>query len=156
MTSHQTFMAADPDQVAATLNQLIQTCKDGESGFASAAMAVEEPSLQRLFQSFSQQRTEFVAELELEVRRLAQDPVQSGHATAALRRSWMDLKAGIVGWSDGQVIAETERNEDQALDTYEKALQSALPQDLRVMVERQLTQLREARQQLRSLEGSQR
>ena len=112
MTGQQDRFAADSvDAVASTLNQLIQTCRDGENGFASAATAVEEPSLRRLFQSYSQQRTEFAAELELEVRRLAQDPVQSGHASAALHRSWLDIKAGLVGRSDGLVIQECEQEE---------------------------------------------
>jgi uncharacterized protein (TIGR02284 family) len=151
----QTFAAAAMvDEVASTLNQLIQSCKDGESGFASAAKAVEAPALRRLFQSFSQQRAEFAAELELEVRRLAQDPIQSGHAIAALHRSWMDIKAGIVGRGDGQVIRESEWGENHAIHSYEKALGTPLPQDLRLIVERQSSQMIEAREQIRSLERS--
>jgi uncharacterized protein (TIGR02284 family) len=108
--------------------------------------------LRRLFQSYSQQRTEFAAELELEVRRLAQDPVQSGHASAALHRSWLDIKAGLVGRSDGLVIQECEQEEETALGNYEQALDSPLPNDLRIIVERQFGQIKEAHEQIRSLE----
>jgi uncharacterized protein (TIGR02284 family) len=154
MGSEKTFMAGSVDEVASTLNQLMQTCRDGEHGFASAAMAVEQPALRRLFESYSQQRAEFAAELELEVRRLAQDPIKSGHASAALHRSWLDIKAGIVGRSDKEVISECERGEVVALRNYAKALDSPLPQDLRLMVERQFTQVTEAHDQIRSLERS--
>jgi uncharacterized protein (TIGR02284 family) len=146
------FAAGSVDEISSTLNQLIQTCRDGENGYASAAVAAEETTLQRLFQSYSQQRTEFAAELDLEVRRLAQNPVQSGHASAALRRSWLDIKAGIVGRSDGQVIHECEQEEATALEIYERALDSPLPNDLRLIVERQFTQIKEAQDQIRSLE----
>jgi uncharacterized protein (TIGR02284 family) len=139
-------------ETAATLNQLIQTCKDGEHGFRAAAEAVEDSNLRRLFESYSQQRAEFGAELQLEIRRIGGDPVQSGHATAALHRSWMDIKAGITGWDEGTIIADCERGEEIALGYYEKALASGLPADLQVIVERQFLQIKGAHAQICSLE----
>jgi uncharacterized protein (TIGR02284 family) len=140
------------DETASTLNQLIQTCKDGEAGFLAAAEGVEDLNLRRLFESYCQQRAEFAAELQLEVRRLAEDPVESGHAMAALHRGWMDIKAGITGRDEGTIISECERGEDIAVRHYEKALDSGLPADLRVMVERQFLLVKEAHDQIRSLE----
>jgi len=150
-------MAQDPtaeslDEVASALNQLIQVCKDGESGFQTASSEVKDTNLQRLFESYAQQRAEFAAELQLEVRRLARDPVDSGHATAALHRGWMDLKAGITGRDDAAVVSEAERGEDLAMRAYRKALNSDLPSDLRVLVERQFVQVKEAHDHVRSLE----
>jgi uncharacterized protein (TIGR02284 family) len=150
-------MALDPtaeslDEVASALNQLIQICKDGESGFQAAASEVKDTNLQRLFESYAQQRAEFAAELQLEVRRLARDPVDSGHATAAVHRGWMDLKAGITGRDDAAVISEAERGEDLAMGAYRKALNTDLPSDVRVLVERQFVQVKEAHDHVRSLE----
>lgn len=144
--------AESQDETASTLNQLIQTCKDGENGFQSAAQAVEDPNLKRLFESYWQQRAEFAAELQLEVRRLAEDPVDSGHATAALHRGWMDLKAEVSDRSEGDIIEECERGEDVAVQAYEKALGSDLPRDIRIIVERQFLQVKAAHDQIRSLE----
>ena len=155
MNQPQALTSASLDEAGSTLNQLIQTCKDREAGFASAALAVQEPTLRRLLQSYSQQRSEFAAELELEVRRMAQDPVQSGHPSAAVHRAWLDIKAGIIGRSDGEAISQLERAEDRSIDDYQKALESALPQDLRLIIDRQLTQMKEVREQLQSLEQSQ-
>ncbi|MFL5403921.1 MAG: ferritin-like domain-containing protein [Gemmatimonadales bacterium] len=150
-------MVQDPttkgvDEVASTLNQLIQICKDGESGFRAAASETKEANLSRLFESYAQQRAEFGAELQLEVRRLARDPVDSGHAAAALHRSWIDIKAGITGRDDGVVISEAERGEDLAVRAYRKALNTDLPADVRVLVERQFVQVQEAHDHVRSLE----
>jgi len=144
--------AGGVDDISSTLNQLIQTCKDGEKGFAEASEAVSDPNLRRLFESYSQQRSEFAAELALEVRRLGKDPAEGGHAAAALHRGWMDIKAAVSGRDEGAIITECERGEDVAVKTYQEALASALPGDLKALVERQFLKVQEAHDQVRSLE----
>jgi uncharacterized protein (TIGR02284 family) len=142
------------DQTASTLNELIQTTKDAENGFRAAAESVEDSNLGHLFESYAQQRAEFAAELQLEVRRLAQDPVETGHASTALHRGWLDIKAGLTGRDEATVIAECERGEDAAERVYRKALASELPDDIRMMVQRQFTEVQEAHDHIRSLERS--
>lgn len=144
--------AGSVDDVASTLNQLIQTCKDGEEGFQAAAAGVDDLNLQHLLESYSQQRSEFAAELQTEVRRLAQDPAESGHVAAALHRSWIDIKSVVTGRDEAAIIGECERGEDATVKAYEQALTSALPQDLRAVVERQFVKIKEAHDQIRSLE----
>jgi uncharacterized protein (TIGR02284 family) len=140
------------DAVASTLNQLVQTCKDGEQGFQAAAQGVDDPNLQRLFESYGQQRGEFAAELQLEVERLDQEPAESGHLSAALHRGWMNIKAAVSGRDEGAIISECERGEDLAVRAYQEALATELPPDLRGLVERQLVKIKEAHDQIRSLE----
>ena len=140
------------DDVASTLNQLIHTCKDGEQGFQAAAAGVDDLNLQHLLESYSQQRSEFAAELQVEVERLAQDPAQSGHLSASLHRGWMNIKSVVTGRDEAAIIAECERGEDVAVSAYQAALDSALPQDLRAVVERQFLKVKEAHDQIRSLE----
>jgi uncharacterized protein (TIGR02284 family) len=140
------------DEVASTLNQLIQTCKDGENGFKVAAQAVDDVNLQHLLESYSQQRSEFAAELESEVKRLHQDPAEAGHLAAALHRGWMDIRSLATGRDEAAIIAECERGEDVAVKAYEEALGSGLPTDLRALVERQFLKVKEAHDQIRSLE----
>jgi uncharacterized protein (TIGR02284 family) len=140
------------DDVASTLNQLVQTCKDGEQGFQAAAAGVDDLNLQRLLESYSQQRSEFAAELQLEVERLAQDPAQSGHLSASLHRGWINIKSVVAGREESAIIAECERGEDVAVAAYQEALSSPLPQDLRAIVERQFVKIKEAHDQIRSLE----
>jgi uncharacterized protein (TIGR02284 family) len=140
------------DQTASTLNELIQTSRDGENGFRAAAESVEDSNLRRLLESYAQQRAEFVAELQLEVRRLAQDPVDTGHAAAALHRGWLDIKASLTGRDEAAVIAECERGEDIAVGVYQKALDSDLPADLRMVVQRQFLEVQQAHDHIRSLE----
>ncbi len=140
------------DDVASTLNRLIQTCKDGENGFKVAAQSVDDLNLQHLLQSYSQQRSEFAAELQSEVQRLDQEPARAGHLAAALHRGWMDIKSLAAGRDEAAIIAECERGEDVAVKAYEQAMGSELPADLRALVERQFFKVKEAHDQIRSLE----
>ena len=139
---------------ASTLNELVQTCKDGENGFRAAAESVPDSNLRHLLESYAQQRAEFAAELQQELRRLAENPADSGHAAAALHRTWMDIKAGLTSRDEAAIIAECERGEDVAVQAYRKALDSDLPADLRVIVERQFVEVKDAHDHLRSLERS--
>src|SRR4051812_47729000 len=142
------------DQIASTLNELIQTSKDGENGFRAAAESVDDSNLRHLLESYAQQRAEFAAELQLEVRRLAHDPVDTGHAKAALHRSWLEIKAGVAGRDEAGVIAECERGEQAAASAYRQALESELPDDLRTIVQRQFVEVEQTQDHLRSLERS--
>jgi uncharacterized protein (TIGR02284 family) len=66
----------------------------------------------------------------------------------------MEIKAGLTGHDEAAIIAECERGEDVAVRAYKKALDSDLPNDLRVMVERQFVEVKDAHDHLRSLERS--
>jgi uncharacterized protein (TIGR02284 family) len=135
------------------LDDLIKTCKDGESGFRAAAEAVSDSNLRHLFESYAQQRAEFAAELQRELRRLADDePADSGHASAALHRGWIDVKATLTGRDEAAIIAECERGEDVAVQAFRKALDSELPSEIRVLVERQFLEVKDAHDHIRSLE----
>ncbi len=140
------------DASASTLNQLLQTCRDGEQGFQAAAQGVDDPNLQHLFESYAQQRGEFAAELEQEVERLGGKPAEGGHLTAALHRGWTNIKSVVTGRDEGAIITECERGEDIAVRAYQEALGTSLPQDLKAIVERQLLKIKEAHDQVRSLE----
>jgi uncharacterized protein (TIGR02284 family) len=144
--------SAGLEDVVSRLNQLIHTCKDGENGFRTAALAAHDQELRRLFESYSQQRAEMAAELQLEIRRLARDPVDSGHTAAALHRAWMDIVAGVTGRDDSTLIGEAQRGEQTALAAYQKALEENLPAALRAVIERQLLDVQRAHNHLQSLD----
>jgi uncharacterized protein (TIGR02284 family) len=144
--------AGSVDAVRSTLNRLIRTCIDGQKGFQSAAENVSDLNLKRLFESYAQQRTEFAAELRRELGRVGEEPTDTGHASAALHRGIMDVKSAVSGGDEGTIISECERGEDLAAEEYESALQTALPEDLRNLVERQFSGIKEAHDQVRSLE----
>jgi uncharacterized protein (TIGR02284 family) len=145
-------MAVDNDDTISTLNDLIETCKDGQDGFRSAAGGVRDGELKTLFHAYSQQRAQFAAELQGEVRRLGGDPEKTGSTAAALHRGWIDIKSAVTGEDEGAIISECERGEDSAVRNYEDALRRELPSDVRSIIERQFRQVKEAHDRIRGLE----
>lgn len=145
-------MAMTNDHVISTLNNLIETCKDGQQGFLQAADSIKNPEIRALFRTYSQQRAQFLTELQAEVRRMGGDPADSGSVAGALHRGWINLKAAITGQSEKAIIAEAERGEDSAVRNYEEARQTGLPPAIQSIVERQYIQVKSAHDRVRALE----
>ncbi|HEV2912814.1 MAG TPA: PA2169 family four-helix-bundle protein [Pyrinomonadaceae bacterium] len=146
-------MATDTENVVSTLNNLIETCKDGQNGFQTAAEGVRNGDLKTLFHTYSQQRAQFAVELQTEVRRLGGDPEKTGSLAATLHRGWIDIKSAITGEDENAVISECERGEDSAVRNYQDALaDERLPADIRSIVQRQFAEIKEAHDRIRSLE----
>ena len=144
---------ADNDNVISVLNNLIETCKDGQNGFQTAAEGIKRSDIKSLFYQYSQQRAQFAGELQNEVRRLGGDPEQTGSVAATLHRGWINIKSAVTGEDENAVLAECERGEDSAVSNYKDALQDAnLPSDVRMVVERQYAQVQEAHDRIRNLE----
>ncbi|HEX8652338.1 MAG TPA: PA2169 family four-helix-bundle protein [Pyrinomonadaceae bacterium] len=145
-------MATDKDDVISTLNNLIETCKDGQNGFQAAADGVKNSELKTLFHTYSRQRAQFAGELQAEVRRLGGDPEQTGSVAATLHRGWINIKSAVTGEDEAAVISECERGEDSAVRNYQDAINGGLPADVGTIVERQYTQVKEAHDRIRALE----
>lgn len=141
-------MATD---VVDTLNDLIETCKDGENGFRECADNVNSAHLKTLFNTFAMHCAQSASELQAEVRGLGGDPERRGSVSAALHRGWIDVKTAITGKDEDAVLAECERGEDVAVESYEKALKEDLPPAIRAIVERQYRGTLEHRDRVRAL-----
>ena len=145
-------MATESKEVIRTLNNLIETCRDGQEGFRQAAEAVEDRELQSLFDSYSRQRSQFISDLQAEVRRLGGAPDEGGSVAGALHRGWINLKSAVTGRDRHAIVSEVERGEDSAVRNYEEALEEDLPTDVLPLIERQYAQIVQAHDRVRLLE----
>ena len=144
---------ASNEEVISTLNGLIETCRDGQNGYQTAADGVRNSELKSLFYAYGQERAGFVGELQDEVRRLGGDPENTGSVAATLHRGWINIKSAVTGEDEAAVLAECERGEDSAVSNYKDALADAnLPTDVRAIIERQYAQVQEAHDRVRNLE----
>lgn len=110
---------------SSSLNDLIETLKDGQEGFRAAAADVQSSELKTLFSELSLQRSKFVGELQTLVRSLTgEEPETSGSVAGALHRGWIDLKAALVTRNDHAILAECERGEDSAVANFKRAIDS--------------------------------
>lgn len=144
----------DTHTAVSTLNDLIETCRDGENGFRTAAAAVKDHHLRAMFERFARQRGEMARELQEQVRRLGADPEKMGSPSAALHRGWMNIKALVGASDDHAIVSEAERGEDVAKAAFQKALKQELPAGARELVEQQAAIVFTAHDEVRALEKS--
>ncbi|MEO5657225.1 MAG: PA2169 family four-helix-bundle protein [Nitrospiria bacterium] len=150
-------MAMTNDHIISTLNNLIETCTDGENGFRTAAESLTNPELMRLCRQYEPQRRRFADELQAEVRRLGGDPERGGSLAGVLHRGWINIKSAVTGGKEDGILQEAQRGEEAALKNYDEALQAGLPPDLRSIIERQRREIHTAYERLREFlpEGAQ-
>src|SRR5918999_1256888 len=130
-------MPMSNDDVIDTLNDLIETCKDGEDGFRTCAEDIKRADLKPMFERAALRCAESARALQAEVQRLGGKPEHKGSLAGSAHRRWVDVKSAITGKDDKAVLAECERGEDVAKLSYQKALNKNLPADIRTIVERQ-------------------
>lgn len=142
--------ATNSDAVSA-LNNLIETCKDGQNGFQEAAEGVQNSNLKTLFYEYSQQRAKFAGELQSLVREIGGDPENAGSVAASLHRGWINIKSAVTGQDDTAILAECERGEDVAKKAYEDAGKMNLPANVISVVQTQAEDVRKAHDRIRDL-----
>lgn len=139
------------DSAISVLNNLIETCKDGELGFKTAAEGLTSAEIKGKFLEYSRQRAEMARQLQHEVRTLGGDPEKSGSVSGSLHRGWLDIKSVITGKDDHAIVAEAERGEDVAKSAYENALKEALPNSALTVVQQQAAKVRQAHDNVRDI-----
>jgi len=145
-------MAMDRDDVIDTLNDLIETCKDGEEGFRTCAEDIRRADLKPVFERAAQRCADAAQELQREVQRLGGKPEREGSLSGSAHRRWVDVKSAIMGKDDVAVLGECERGEDVAKASYQKALKKDLPPEIRAIVEQQYQGVLQHHDMVRQLE----
>ncbi|MDR6214800.1 PA2169 family four-helix-bundle protein [Paracidovorax wautersii] len=127
----------DNDDVVDVLDDLLESCRDGEYGFRTSAEHAESPELKGIFLRHASECAAAAAELEREIRNHGGEPSSGGTVSGALHRGWVSVKAAMTTRDDKAVLEECERGEDAAVARYRKALKAPLPASVRALVERQ-------------------
>lgn len=135
-----------------TLNDLIETCKDGEYGFRSCADYAQASDLHDLFSKRANECRGAGMELQTMVIRLGGKAEEQGTIAGALHRGWVAIRAELSSYTDQALLNECERGEDTALDRYRKALseEDLLP-EARALIDRQYAGVKQNHQQIRTL-----
>ena len=146
-------MSAD-EKVA---EELVETLKDGERGFATAAEKLRDsdrPEWATTLERLSKQRADFRREIVELGHEYDEDVDESGTVTAALHRGWISLKDALTGDDAGSVLGAAVTGEDHAVSEYEKALEQDLSAGFRDVVSRQHAAVVAARDEVRALQDS--
>jgi uncharacterized protein (TIGR02284 family) len=136
------------EETIAELNGLIETCKNGELGYAAAAADARNTELETVFTQYSKQRGQFAKSLQAEVERLGGKPEQSGSVGGTLARGWMDLKSALSSGSAAAIIASCESAELAAMAAFDWVVNLDITGQTRVLVEKQAKAIRETHARL--------
>jgi len=148
------FAANTNQEAIDALNELIETCKDSQYGFETAAQGVNNPELKSTFTDQSQQRGEFADVLRGLVRSLGGDPESRGSVAGSSRRGWMEIKSAVSGSDDHAILVECESGEDSAKEAYNEALQKDLPPDIADVLRQQAQLVVSSHNKIKSMRDS--
>ena len=126
---------------------LIQTLEDGRKGYAEAASKLADSdwaNLTPMFNAFSTQRAKFSAELESLAAAYGDDIDESGSVLATAHRGWMSIKDLFAGSSPDGVLDAVEQGETYALEQFSDALRQDVSPRLRIVIERQFSEIQKA------------
>jgi len=136
--------------VISILDDLVQTCKRGQDSFRTAADSIQNSEFRRLFNIFSQQRTQFIAELQSEAHRLGGDRGIEAETGNTVPFRLMSMKATVR--DEAVIIMECQREEEAAVNDYQDALKADLPLDVQYVVKRQYMDIKDAYDRIRILQ----
>jgi uncharacterized protein (TIGR02284 family) len=139
------------DNVTSVLNDLVETSRDGEQGFRTAAEDTKNAELRTVFLARAEDCAKAVADLRQVISRLGGEPQERGSIAGAVHRGWVNLKAAAAGRTDLSILEECERGEDVAKARYRKALEAQLPDDIRTIVQKQYDGVQRNHDQVRDL-----
>lgn len=139
------------DQTIDVLNNLIETARDGQNGFQTAAEGAKAPELKSFFSDSATERANFVTELSRLVTSLGGEPHETGHVAGAVHRGWINIKTAVSGNDDKAILEEAERGEDYAKKAFTDALSESLPAETRAVVERMAKQVQQTHDRVRDL-----
>ena len=138
-----------PDDTKEILQTLIESCRDGETGYLHAASVARDSELKSYFQQQSLERARFRLELTDAIKRLGEpDPDTSGSSAAVLHRAWFELKDDFGG-GDHTLLESVEKGEDSAKNAYESALETKLPAGIHDLVRNQYASVKSAHDRVR-------
>ena len=130
-------------KVAEILDRLIAISIDGEKRYEHAAKDVERASLEAYFEWQAYNRKTAANELATERRRLYGEATEHGTVGGFVDREALDI-AVIMSKGDTGVVEWCREDDAKVIAEYEKALAQDLPDDVRLMLERQLEHVRSA------------
>lgn len=139
---------------AAVTKDLMATLEDGRDGFAAAADKLEkdgEAALAATFRELGANRGRLSDELQQIAASYGDDIDESGTVAAKVHRGWMAVKDAIAGSDPSGVLDAAEQGEDHAVSQYQDALTADISPEFKVVLERQLAEVRAAHDQVKAL-----
>ncbi|MBV8136866.1 MAG: PA2169 family four-helix-bundle protein [Deltaproteobacteria bacterium] len=125
------------------LDRLIAISIDSEKRYRHAAKDVERASLEAFFQWQALNRKAAADDLSAERRKIGGGANEHGTLAGLADRAALDFSV-VMSKGDTGVIEWCRQDDDLVIAEYQKALAEELPEQVRLMLERQLERVRSA------------
>jgi len=129
--------------LAQILEHLIDVCSDSEKRYHHASLDVGKSYLERFFNEQSAAGRRAADQLRVERARLGPDGHTSGTGGGFIDRAAMDFNV-VMSMGDTGVVDWCRKDAQTVIDEYRAALAQELPAPVRNMLERQLSEVRDA------------
>ncbi|MBC7610006.1 MAG: PA2169 family four-helix-bundle protein [Polaromonas sp.] len=139
------------DEVVDTLNDLLESCRDGEFGFRECAEHTKAQDIKTLLNRHTTECQAAAQELVTLIRQWGGKAEDGGTVSGALHRGWVSVRGTLGGYTDLVMLEECERGEDTAVARYRKALKQNLPLALRTTIEHQAAGAQRNHDQVKAL-----
>lgn len=146
-------MATASETTARAFTDLLNLNRTSAKGYQEAADEVKSSELKSQLSQYSQQRSQFVSQLEQQANQLGisakdDNTVESvaADAAAAVHRGWINVKAAFTGSDDSSILSTCETGEETALKAYDTALQAQdLNSSAKSIIEQQRSEILSAK-----------
>jgi uncharacterized protein (TIGR02284 family) len=143
------------ESAISVLQDLSARAHDSEQGYRRAAQDAADSDLKQQFEQLANERSSMAAELDRLIREHGGEPTWTGGSlTGAAHRMWVDLRSALSRNERQVVLEEVARGESAAEESYDDALRSNLPAEVRQVVREQHRRVREARNRYRAMAGT--
>jgi uncharacterized protein (TIGR02284 family) len=136
------------------LNDLLLLTRDGAADFDASAELVENFKIKELLKAAAERCRASAAELSEKINSLGGEPAEGESISGSLHVAWTELRSKVAGMSETEVLDECVIGEEAARATYEKALATKLPEDVKSLVEKQYAGVKQHYELVRGLRSS--
>lgn len=142
-------------QGAATpvINEIIEGLNEREAGYKKALELVEDPTAATIFQGYADQSSRFAQELMPYSDQKSREEIGTGPLSTVFR-GWAELKATVTGKDTHGIYAWCETGEDAAKGIYQGAYKTGIPDEVKIIVDRQFAEIKEAHDRIKALRDS--
>lgn len=135
------------------LQGLLEKNYDAQKGFTNAMKNAENGNLKRFLQAQAAQRSRFANELTDELRKLNEEPKESGSLTGDLHRAWINIKSTVSGNEDEAVLEECIRGEKASVEEYNETLKNEnFPPHISSILQKQAGEINQTLSRVKRLE----
>lgn len=132
------------------LNELISANRGIIEVYETAVARLENETNIELLQRYAQQHETFVSKLSSMVVNYGGEPETDSSGGSLLKRTWVSLKAAVTE-GDGPILAEVAEDAETILEAYREAMGYDLPEDVREIIRKHISQVRVASEKVSAL-----